>query len=149
LINLDEAIKAAMRAKDHPVLTAYRALKTKAAVKLAEAGRKGDRDALSEEEMTALVRKEIRERQESNEFLDASHPEFAVNQAIITTLETHLPAALSAEESDALIEKVIADVQPEGPRDMGKVMAALRQASPALDMAAASAKVKEHLAKLG
>lgn len=148
MFDLDDAIKQAMRSKDHAVLTAYRALKTKAAVKLAEPGRTGDRHQLTEEELNALLRKEIKERQESNEFLDPANPAFVENRTIIATLEAHLPAALSPEETAALIDKVFADVQPEGPRDMGKVMAALRQASPALDMGAASAQVKERLAKL-
>ncbi len=149
LIDLDAAIKRAMLAREQPALTAYRAVKTKAAVKLSEAGRGEDRRELSEAEMTALLRKEIKERQESNEFLAPSHADYGVNQAIIATLETHLPAALSAEETDALVDRVFAEVQPAGPKEMGKVMAALRQADAGLDMGAVSAKVKERLAKLG
>ena len=148
MIDLDGAIRKAMLAKEKAALTAYRALKTKAAVKLSEAGREEDRGELSEAEMTALLRKEIKEREESNEFLAPSHPDHALNEAIVATLRAHLPAILSPEETDALLERVFAEVQPAGPREMGKVMAALRQADAGLDMGAASAKVKERLAKL-
>lgn len=149
MIDLDAAIKTALLAKNQVALTAYRALKTKAGVKLSEAGRDEDaRDALSAEEMTALLRKEIKERQESNEYLDESHADYAVNLGIITELEQHLPAAMSAEDTEAAIQQAISQVQPQGPKEMGKVMAALRLSTPGVDMGAASARVKELLAAL-
>lgn len=117
-------------------------------MKLSEAGRDaGDRDALSEEEMTALVRKEIKERHESNEYLAESQPDYAVNAGIIAELEQHLPAAMSAEDMEAAIQQAIAAAQPQGPKEMGKVMAALRRSAPGIDMGAASARVKELLAR--
>ena len=148
MIDLDAAIKTAMLGKNQIALTAYRALKTKAGVKLSEAGRAEDaKDVLSEEEMTALVRREIKERQESNEYLDQSHPDYAVNAGIIAELEQHLPAAMSAEDTEAAIQQAIAQVQPQGPKEMGKVMGALKQSAPGIDMGAASARVKELLAQ--
>lgn len=148
MLDLDAAIKKAMLAKERAALTAYRAIKTKAAFKLAEPGRSGERGVLSEEEMTVLLRREIKERRESNEFFEPSHPEYALNEAAIAILEPHLPTALTAEQTDQLIEKVFAEVRPAGPKEMGKVMAALRQADAGLEMGAVSAKVKERLAKL-
>ena len=146
MIDLDNAIKTALLAKNQVAPTAYRALKTKVGMKLSEAGRDDNtRDALSEEEMTALVRKEIKERQESNEYLDQSQPDHAVNAGIIAELEQYLPAAMSAEDTEAAIQQAIAQVHPQGPREMGKVMAALRQSEPDIDMGAASARVKELL----
>ena len=147
MIDLDAAIKKALLGRNQVALAAYRALKTKAGVKLAEAGRADDaRDALSEEEMTALVRKEIKERQESNEYLEAAHAGHVFNAGIIAELQQHLPAAMSAEDTEAAIQQALAEVQPEGPKEMGKVMAALRQSTPGIDMGAASARVKELLA---
>lgn len=148
MIDLDTAIKTALLGKNPIALTAYRALKTKAGMKLSEAGRAEDaRDALSEEEMTAVLRKEIKERHESNEYLDQSHPDYAVNEAIIAELEQHLPAAMSAEDMEAAIQEAIAGAQAQGPKEMGKVMAALKQSAPGIDMGAASARVKELLAE--
>ena len=65
-----------------------------------------------------------------------------------------LPAALSEEESEALIQQVMAEVNPSGPKEMGRVMAALRQAalnrgSTGLDMGAASVRVKALLQQRG
>ncbi len=149
MIDLDSAITEAMRAHDAAALAGYRAVKTKAAVKMAEPGRAADARALSEEEMHALIRREIKERKEANEYLKAGDPEHAANARIAELLEAHLPAALSPEQSEAVIQKVMADVQPAGPKDMGKVMAALREAGGAIDMGAASARVKALLAEQG
>ncbi len=129
-------------------LTCWRAVKAKAEAKAKEAGREAGQ-ALSEEEQLAILRKELKERAEANEYREQIHPEFAVNRGVAEILEAHLPQAPSAEETDALIARAIAEVNPAGPREMGKVMAALRQADPALDMAYASGKVKALLQERG
>lgn len=147
MIDIDAEIKAALRARDEAALTAWRALKAKAGMKLTEAGRASGQ-ALSEEEQLQLVRREIKERQESNEYLPPENPQHRLNQDIIAVLEPHLPRTPSAEETETLIERVFGEVQPAGPKDMGRVMAALRAAEPGLDMALASGKVKERLQKL-
>ncbi|MBI4083735.1 MAG: GatB/YqeY domain-containing protein [Candidatus Lambdaproteobacteria bacterium] len=144
MLDVEAAIKTALRAKDTVALTAYRAVKAKMLLKLTEAGR-AQGQPLGEEELAALIRREIRERQESNEFLKPEQPEHAVNSRIIATLEQHLPRQLSAEETDGLIRQVIGEVGAAGPRDMGKVMAALKAKGAHIDMARASARVKELL----
>lgn len=145
MFDLDGAIRDAMKARDAVALAAYRSLKTKVGVKVAETGR--DHKPLTEEELVALARREIKERKESNEFLGEDNPDYAANARMVEILEKLLPSQPSAEEMEALIQQVIAEVAPAGPKEMGKVMAALRQASPGLDMGAASARVKELLAE--
>lgn len=147
MFDLEGAIKTAIKAKDPVALSAWRSLKAKVAIKLTEAGR--GEQPLTEQELAALARREIRERKESNEFLKEGQPEFGANERIAALLEPLLPSQPSPEELEALIAKAIAEVDPAGPREMGKVMAALRQAVPGLDMAAASARVKELLAERG
>jgi uncharacterized protein YqeY len=149
MIDVESQIKAALKARDPAALTAWRSVKAKIGLKLTEAGR-GSGKPLAEEEQLAILRKEIRERQESNEFLKPGDAKFDENRRIIAILEAHLPRPLGAAETDALIEKVLAETGAQGPRDMGKVMAALRNSGAALDMAAVSTKVKERLqAKAG
>ena len=138
--NVDEAIKKAMKERNPSALAAYRSLKTKILNKLTEAGRGHDKP-LSDEELVALVKREVKERQEANEFLDASRPEYQENASIIAVLETLLPAQLSPEAMEAAIKKVIADTGAAGPQDFGKVMGALKKIS-GLDMGAASARAK-------
>jgi hypothetical protein len=144
MFDLDGAIKSALKSKDQAALVGYRSLKAKVLNKLTEPGR-GQGKPLSDEELLALVRREIKERNESNEFLDAARPEYQENARIVAVLERLLPRGLSDEELDTAIRRVLEEVKPSGPREIGKVMAALRQI-PGVDMAAASARVKALLA---
>ena len=141
MLDLDLAIKEAMRARSTALLTGYRSLKSKVLLKRSEAGR--DREQpLSEEEFLQLLRREIKEREESNEYLQPGNPAYEENAAIVSDLGTHLPKQPSAEELDGLIQKIIAETGASSPRDMGKVMAALKAANPALAMKTASERVK-------
>ena len=153
MLDIDAEIRRALKAKDHTALTGYRSLKAKGEVRMSEPGRREDtapgreKKALGPEEWEALIRREVKERRESNEYLDPARPEYGVNARIVELLEAHLPKALEAEELEAVIAKAIAEANPSGPRDMGKVMAALREV-PGVDMKAASARVKERLQAL-
>lgn len=144
MLDLDGEIKRALKEKDRAALVGYRSLKAKVMNKLTEPGR-GVGKALSEEELLALVRREIKERQESNEYLQPDRAEHQENARIIAVLGEQLPRQLSPDELEALIRETLDEVKPAGPREMGKVMAALRQV-PGVDMAAASARVKALLA---
>jgi len=146
MIDIDAYIKTAMKARDAAALTAYRSLKQKATLKLTEAGRPADK-ALTEEEFVALTKREIKERSEANSFLKPGHPTYEENARIVAILEGHLPKALSAGELEAAIRQAIADTGAAGPKDLGKVMGALKKAGPGIDMAAASARVKALLEK--
>jgi len=141
MIDIDAYLKNAMKAKDPVAVTAYRSLKSKVLLKLSEAGRPQGKD-LTEDEFVALAKREIKERTESNEFLKPGHATYEENARIIAILESHLPKTLGAAEQEALIVKAIAEVGAAGPKDMGKVMGALKKAGAALDMGAASARVK-------
>lgn len=145
MLDVDAAIKGALKARDRAGLTGYRALKAKIGTKLTEAGR-GDQP-LGESELEALIRREVKERRESNEYMQPGQPAYEENARIVEVLEAHLPKALSAEATAAAVAKAIADSGAEGPGDMGKVMGALKGV-PCLDMRAASNQVNEALAKL-
>ena len=145
MIDIDTELRAAMKRRDSLAVSAYRAVKAKAGLKLTEAGRGGE--PVSENEWMAIIRREIKERKESNEYRDPGAADYVADQGIVELLEKHLPRRPTPEETDALIDKVVAKIQPAGPKDMGKVMAALRHEQPGLDMALASAKVKQRLAK--
>lgn len=148
MIDIDTKVKEAMKAKDPVALTAYRSLKAKAIVKVNEAGR--GTQPLSEEEATAVVKREVKERQEANEFLKPGHPTYDENAKIVALLEGLLPKTIGGAELEALIAKTLSEAGAAGPKDMGKVMAALKKSGQPLDMAAASARVKALLeAKAG
>ena len=146
MLDIDTEIKHALKSQNKVALAAYRALKTKVMVKLTEAGREAGKP-LSEEELIACAKREIKERKESNEFLPPGDPKREENQSIADVLEKLLPAQLSPEDAEAALQKVIAEIQPTGPQDMGRVMGALKGVE-GLDMGKASARVKEILAGL-
>lgn len=145
MLDVDAAIRESLKAKDHAALTGYRSLKAKIGAKITEAGR--GHKPLEENELEVLIRREVKERRESNEYLKPGQKEYEENARIIELLEAHLPKALGTEELQAAVAKAIADSGAAGPRDMGKVMGALK-AVPGVDMKAASGMVKEALARL-
>lgn len=64
----------------------------------------------------------------------------------IAVLEQYLPARLGDAELDALIVKVIAETGAAGPKDIGKVMNAIKaQAAGRIDMGAVNARVRTAL----
>lgn len=140
MIDIDAKVKEAMKAKDAVGLVAYRSLKAKAMVKQNEAGR--GTKPLTEEEVAAVVKREVKERQEANEYLKAGNATFDENVKIIALLEGLLPKTLGPEELEALVKKVIAETGAQGAKDMGKVMGGLKKSGQPIDMGAASAKVK-------
>ena len=82
---------------------------------------------LNDDEVLAVLVKEVKMRQDSlEEFAKAGRDEL-VEQAKqeIAILRKYLPEQLSDEELRALVEEAVAETGAAGPKDMGKVMAAL------------------------
>lgn len=119
---IPEDIKAAMKAKDTLALNALRALKSALTNAAIEKG--GVTTVLEESEVLAVIRKQIKQRIDSCEqFEKAGRAELAVTEkAEIEILNRYLPAALGAEELDAIVARAIAETGATGKADMGKVM---------------------------
>jgi uncharacterized protein YqeY len=119
---IPEDLKAAMKAKDTVALAVIRALKTAMTNASIEKGGLGT--PLDDTEVTALIRKQIKQRQDSiTQFTAAGRAELAATeQAEIAVLEKYLPANLSAEEITAIVEAAIAETGATSKADMGKVM---------------------------
>lgn len=115
-------LKDAMRAKDSVRLNVIRALKT--AMTNASIEKSGLGAELDDDEVTALIRKQLKQRQDSyRQFSDAGRDELAAKeQAEMEILETYLPAPLTDDEIDALVAEVIAETGASSKADMGKVM---------------------------
>jgi uncharacterized protein YqeY len=82
---------------------------------------------LDENAVLSVLQKEVKSHQEAiEEARQAGRPDLEEKaSAEITVLEYYLPRQLSAEELEALAKRVIAEVEANSPRDMGKVMKAL------------------------
>lgn len=120
-------LKAAMKAKDSTALTVLRALKS--AMKNAAIDKGGADYELNENEAMAVIRKQIKQRQDSaDQFEKAGRAELAENEnAEIKVLEGYLPAAMSEAEIEKLVEDTIAELGATSKADMGKVMKALQE----------------------
>ena len=65
----------------------------------------------------------------------------------VVVIEAYMPARMSEAELDALVRETVAETGAAGAKDMGKVMAAMKQkAAGRADMQLVSARVKALLA---
>jgi uncharacterized protein YqeY len=106
------------------------------------------RDVLADSDLQALLQKLIKQRQESAEIYDrAGRKELADRERDeIEIIRGYLPQQLSGTELESIISAAITDLGAQTMRDMGKVMAALRQNyAGKIDFGEASAVVKAKL----
>ena len=92
-----------------------------------------------------VLQKMVKQRRESIEmFAKGGRPELADAEAAeVVVIESFLPQQLTEAETIALIEGIKGEVGAESVKDMGKVMALLKERhANALDMSKASALVK-------
>jgi uncharacterized protein YqeY len=124
---IGEDLKDAMRAKDTNALMVLRALKS--AIKYA-AIEKGGADAeLDEVEALVVIRKQVKQRQDSIvEYKKGGREELVEKEsAEIVVLEKYLPAALSEEAVNAMIEESVTEVGATSRKEMGAVMKVLQE----------------------
>ena len=119
--NIQEDIKAAMKAKDTVALAATRAIKGEILLfKTSEGGSKEVTDG----DILKMIQKLIKQRKESAEqYTAAGRQELADNElAEAAVMEKYLPKQLSIEEVKAKVQEIIAQVGATSIKDMGKVM---------------------------
>jgi uncharacterized protein YqeY len=141
--SLTADMKIAMKARDKDTLGVVRM--ALAAVKQREID---SRSALDDGQAIAVLDKMVKQRRESVEqYAAAGREELAERERReIIILRRYLPKPLSEGEVDALIERTIADTGAASMKDMGRVMAALKEHTQGrADMSAVSAKVKAKL----
>jgi len=137
-------IKKAMLAKDKDRLRALRAIKS--LIMLEET--KGANQVLSGEDEIKLLTKAAKQRKDSSEIYQQQNREdlASVELAELEIISEFLPKQLTAEELEAELKRIIAEVGAEGPKDMGKVMgAATKKLAGKADGRIISQKVKSLL----
>ena len=119
---LDQDIKTAMLAREAAKLSVLRMLKTALMNAAIEKGGAGS--TLDDSDALAIVRKEVKKRQDSVEaFEKGGRPEMAASEkAEIEILNAYLPQQLSAAEVEALVKAAIAEAGATSKKDMGAVM---------------------------
>ncbi len=85
---------------------------------------KRDRRELTDDEVAALIVREVKTRRESVEaFRKGGREDLAAKEeSEIAILGAYLPEQLSEDEIAALVDEAVATTGAAGPRDMGKVM---------------------------
>jgi uncharacterized protein len=145
---INTALKDAMKAREEHRVSTLRLVN--AALKNADLEAQGrGKSALSDEEILALLQKLIKQRQEAAEVYDqAGRSELAVRErAEIEIIGAYLPKQMSEAEAKAAVAEAIKATGATGIKDMGKVMAALKQSySGKMDFGKASGWVKQQLA---
>lgn len=141
---LTEDMKTAMKGGDKHRLGVIRLML--AAIKQREVD---ERIELDDAQILAVLEKMLKQRKDSvSQYVAAAREDLAeVERAEMTVIETYLPAQLSESELDALIAAAIQATGASSPRDMGKVVAAVKEkAAGRADMGKVSALIKAKLA---
>jgi uncharacterized protein len=141
---ITDEMKAAMKGGDKPRLAVIRLIL--AALKQREVD---ERIMLDDGQVLQALEKMLKQRRDSVTQYEAAQREDLAQQERyeIGVIEAYLPAPLNDAELDALIARCIADAGASSPRDMGKVMALLKElAAGRADMGALSQRVKARLA---
>ncbi|MEP0201357.1 MAG: GatB/YqeY domain-containing protein [Halioglobus sp.] len=137
-------MKAAMRAKDKPRLGTIRLIQ--AEFKRIEVD---ERIEVSDERAIAVLDKMLKQRRDSSQqYKDAGREELAAQEDLeISIIQEFLPAQLSEDEINSMIDDAIANSGASGMQAMGAVMGQLKpQLQGKADMGAVSAMVKARLA---
>jgi uncharacterized protein YqeY len=140
-------MKDAMRAGEKAKVSTLRLMNN--AIKQAdiEARPKGV-EAISDAEVLQVFAKMIKQRRDSVEqFTAGGRPELAESeQAEIAVIESYMPKQMSDDEVKAAATAIIGEIGAAGMKDMGKVIAAMKEKfAGQMDFGKASGLVKELL----
>ena len=138
-------IKEAMKAKDKVRLETLRNIKK---VFLEAKTAPGANDTLTDDAAMKIMQKLVKQGKDSATlYTEQGRADLAeAEMAQVAVIETYLPKQMNAEELEAALKAIIAEVGAEGPKDMGKVMGtATKKLAGLAEGRAISAKVKELL----
>ena len=141
--SLMDAMKQSMRDKDKARLGTIRLALSE--IKRVEVD---ERIELSDERVTSILDKMVKQRRESiKQFELADRDELVAQEKFeIDVLQEFLPQALSEEELDKIIAGALSESGAQGMQDMGKVMGMIKpQVIGRADMGSVSAKIKASL----
>ncbi len=146
---LNDALKEAMKGQDKRGVSTIRLIM--AAMKdrdIAARGR-GDSDGLGDDAILEMLQKMVKQRRESIAAYEKGKREDLAQQEQeeIDVISRFLPQMMDEEETAAAVEAAMQELNANSIKDMGRVMAALKERYPGkMDFAKASGMVKRQLA---
>ncbi|MEW5726412.1 MAG: GatB/YqeY domain-containing protein [Pseudomonadota bacterium] len=145
---LNDALKAAMLAKDSRTVSTVRLILAALKDRDIAARSRGVMDGITDDEIMQMLSSMIKQRRESISLYEqGGRLELAQQeQEEIEIIERFLPRQLSEAEVAEAVAAVVAEIGAGGIKDMGRVMAALKERHAGqMDFAKASAVVKKTL----
>jgi uncharacterized protein len=142
---INDDLKTAMKAGDKDRVGTLRLINS--AIKSADIEAR-PKDKISDADILTVMAKMIKQRRDSIEqFTAGGRPELAAKEAAeIGVIEGYMPAQMTEADAKAAIAAVIKETGAAGPKDMGKVMAALKaKYAGQMDFGKASALTKDLL----
>ena len=145
--DLQKALKESMINKDTTTVSAVRLIIAGLKEKDVDARGKGQKEA-SDTELLSMMQNMIKQRKDSIKmYVEANRQDLAdKEQSEINVIERFLPKQMSASEVETAIKSAIETLGASSMKDLGKVMAALReQYAGQMDFGAASGTIKNLL----
>ena len=145
---LTEAMKDAMKAKDAKRLATVRMMLAALKDRDIAARSETSRELLGDDEILSLLAKMIKQREESAAvYVQGGRPELAENEkAEIAIIRTFMPKQMDQADAKAAIAAVVAELGAASVKDMGKVMATLKERfAGQMDFGKAGSQVKDAL----
>jgi uncharacterized protein YqeY len=145
---LTDAMKEAMKAKDTKRLSTVRLILAALKDRDIAARSETNKELVSDDDILTLLAKMIKQREESATAFDAGNrPELAANErGEIEVIRSFMPAQMDEAGVKGAVTKTIAEVGAASIKDMGKVMAVLKERyAGQMDFSKASAATKDAL----
>jgi len=143
-----DALKTAMKDKDTMSTATLRLIMAALKDRDIAARSKGNKDGISEDEVLGMLQSMIKQRRDSISLYEqGGRMELAQQEAEeIAVIEEFLPEQMAEDDVTAAIDAVIKDTEAASLKDMGRVMAVLKERhAGSMDFSKASALVKDRL----
>ena len=144
----NDALKAAMLSKDAKTVSCLRMVLAAVKDKDIAARPKGQTDGITNDEILSLLQSMIKQRRESIALYEQGGRQDLVDQeqSEIVVIEKFLPTQMEEAEVAAAVAQLITELGASSIKDMGRVMAALKERyTGRMDFARAGAQVKAAL----
>jgi uncharacterized protein YqeY len=145
---LTDAMKEAMKAKDAKRLATVRLVLAALKDRDIAARSETNKELVGDDDILTLLAKMIKQREESaSVYRQGGRPELAQNEEDeIAVIRTFMPAQMDAAAMKDAVSKTITEVGAASIKDMGKVMAVLKERyAGQMDFSKASAATKDAL----
>jgi uncharacterized protein YqeY len=145
---INDALKDAMKRKDETAISTLRLIIAAVKDRDIAARSKGNTDGITDDELLSLFQTMVKQRRESiGLYEQGGRLDLAEQEAAeILVIERFLPRQLDEGETRAAVAEVIDELGATGIKDMGRIMAALRERyAGQMDFGRASGIVKAQL----